>query len=67
MIKAIEFYENVLEPMLDMIVDMYSLGRIGYEDALRIGMNLGEVNIIDNDVLSERLEDSLYEFERRLK
>lgn len=67
MIKAIEFYENVLEPMLDMIVDMHSLDRVKYEDALRIGMNFGEVNIINNDVISERLDNSLYEFENKLK
>lgn len=67
MIEAIDFYENMLEPMLDMIVDMYLLDRIKYEDALRIGMNFGEIDIINDDITAERLENSLYEFENKLK
>ena len=64
------YYNNILTPFLEMITDMCRCNKIGYQDALRIGGSMCDIEEClhrDKDVNYDMLEQALYDFEINLK
>lgn len=64
------YYSEILIPYLDMVSDMYRCNDISYENALRLGACMCDIDIcllLDNKIHYDMLEKALYDFEISLK